>query len=89
MKSHAIKSYLDSYAKLPTTIQEQAREAFKRFQADPNHPSLQFKRLSRSKKREKTYSVRVNDQYRALAREEHGELYWYWIGSHSEYDKLI
>jgi hypothetical protein len=37
----------------------------------------------------KVRAVRIGLQYRALAIETGDDLLWFWIGSHSEYDKLI
>jgi hypothetical protein len=50
---------------------------------DARHPSLSFKRVGRF------VSVRVGLYYRALAVEEGNDLVWFWIGSHTEYDKLL
>lgn len=35
------------------------------------------------------YSIRIGQGYRALGERAGNEITWYWIGSHSEYDKLI
>jgi hypothetical protein len=50
---------------------------------DPQHPSLHFKKLGRF------WSVRVGIRYRALATQVDGDMLWFWIGSHSDYDALI
>jgi hypothetical protein len=47
---------------------------------NPRHPSLNFKRVG------PYWSVRVGQHYRALAVEVHGDLLWFWIGTHAEYD---
>jgi hypothetical protein len=36
----------------------------------------------------KLWSARVGLHYRALATEADGDLVWFWIGSHAEYDRL-
>jgi hypothetical protein len=33
--------------------------------------------------------VRIGIHYRALAVEENGDIAWFWIGTHAEYDKLL
>ena len=86
MRSHATRQYQVLYEKLPADIQRQARQSYKLFRNNPHHPSLQFKRIHRLPG---VWSVRVNDHYRALGRERNGELYWFWIGTHNEYDKLV
>jgi hypothetical protein len=35
------------------------------------------------------YSARVGLDHRALAFDMDGELVWFWIGSHDDYDKMI
>jgi hypothetical protein len=51
--------------------------------ADHRHPSLHFKKIG------KFYSIRIGLTYRALAVEIPDGLAWFWIGNHSEYDRLI
>jgi hypothetical protein len=50
---------------------------------DPRHPSLHLKKVG------PYWSVRIGRRYRALAAEVDDGLLWFWIGSHSDYDKLI
>jgi len=35
------------------------------------------------------YSVRIDLDWRALGILEHGEMVWFWIGPHSEYEKVL
>jgi hypothetical protein len=35
------------------------------------------------------WSVRIGLSYRALGYIENKEIVWYWIGSHSEYDRIL
>jgi len=53
---------------------------------DPNHPSLHFRHLKGSDDR---VTVRIGDHYRALGSLTNGTVTWVWIGTHSEYDRLI
>ena len=53
---------------------------------DPRHPSLQFKKIH---ERHNIYSVRIDLGWRALCVKEKGEFIWFWIGTHSEYDKIL
>ncbi len=64
-------------------MQGQARERFRRWQEDAFDPALHFKLL-----RGEVWSVRVNQQYRALARRKGSLVVWFWIGTHAEYDEL-
>ena len=68
---------------LPKEIQQLADKNFSLLKAEPNHPSLHFKKVGRYR------SVRVGLQYRALATEVSEGLLWLWIGTHAEYDKIL
>ena len=50
----------------------------------PFHAALHFKEVRRG-----TWSVRINQNYRALGQEEGGRIVWYWIGTHDDYDIRI
>jgi mRNA-degrading endonuclease RelE of RelBE toxin-antitoxin system len=86
MKSSVTKTFLKQLDDLPASVQEQAAKAYALWQADPYHPSLQFKRVSQ---RQPIYSARVSLSYRVLGLLESDQIYWYWIGSHDEYDELL
>lgn len=54
--------------------------------SNPQHPSLQFKRISQT---QPVYSVRIGIGYRALGLRDADHVYWFWIGSQAEYDELL
>ena len=56
------------------------------FQSNPDQPGLQFKKLEGQ---DAVYSVRIGLGYRALAILKRDTIIWYWIGSHSEYNRLV
>jgi hypothetical protein len=60
-----------------------ADKNFRLLKTNPKHPSLHFKQIG------KLWSVRVGAHYRALGLDKPGEVVWFWIGSHADYDKLI
>jgi hypothetical protein len=60
-----------------------ADEAYQTLLADPHHPALRFKRLGRF------WSVRVGLHYRPLAIEHEGNVVWFWIGPHAQYDRIV
>jgi hypothetical protein len=72
------------YDHLPFAIRAQAKQAFERFRRNPYQPSLRFKPL---KGHTHVWSVRVGLHYRAVALRTGDTLRWFWIGSHSEFDK--
>lgn len=63
MKSSITKTFRKQLSNLPASVQEQAEKAYALWQADPYHPSLQFKRVSQ---RQPIYSARVSLNYRGL-----------------------
>jgi len=71
------------YEDLPEPIRRVADNSFERLKNNPRHPSLHFKKI------EQFYSVRIGLRHRALAIEVQDGLLWFWIGSHSDYDRMI
>jgi mRNA-degrading endonuclease RelE of RelBE toxin-antitoxin system len=88
VKSHLLKSFRDRLLTLPQEAQENAKEAFRQFQTDPTYPGLHFKKVI-GKRKQVYWSVRIGGSYRALATVTDGEAYWFWIGTHAEYDALL
>ncbi|MEK6285261.1 MAG: hypothetical protein AABO57_05930 [Acidobacteriota bacterium] len=86
MRSRATKQFRKLLEQLPRAIQEQADRAYELWRTDPYHPSLQFKRVSQP---QAIYAVRVGIGYRAVGLLETDQIYWFWIGSHAEYDQLL
>ena len=68
----------------PGEIQRQAREKFRLWQTDAFNAALHFKPFI-----EDVWSVRVNQNYRALGRRHGNFVVWFWIGTHAEYDQLL
>jgi hypothetical protein len=71
------------YQDLPKEVRRLADGCFALLRANPHHPSLHYKKVGRF------WSVRVGLHYRTLSVEHEGDLVWFWIGSHAEYDRLI
>jgi len=82
-RSLALPRFWDLYDRLPAEIQAQADKQYTLFSANPLHPSLHFKQVG------PFWSVRVSNSYRALAVRDGDMLTWFWIGTHSDYDKLL
>ena len=76
--------FWDCYNALPRQVRALADKNYDLLQANPNHPSLHFRQI-----KEDVWSIRVGLHYRALAFEENDGFSWFWIGPHTEYDKLI
>jgi len=82
VKSHALGSFWRCYDELPEHVQRLARKNFELLKANPRHPSLGFQ------KKGGIYTVEVGRGYRAIARERDGEYYWFWIGTHENYNRF-
>jgi hypothetical protein len=83
LKHLASPKFWRCYRALPAVVQELADKNFDLLKTNPHHPSLHFKKIGAYR------SVRVGLVYRALAVENSEDLIWFWIGNHSEYDKIV
>jgi len=86
MNSRTTERFRKAFLGLPKHVQRQAKEAYKLFKQNPNHPSLRFKQVHATKL---IYSVRISLNYRAVGVRDKDDLVWFWIGSHTDYEKLI
>jgi len=85
MKHFATSRFWDCYNKLSPVTKNLADKNFELLKQNPRHPSLKLKKIG------KYWSVRIGLHYRALgldAPDESG-IIWFWVGSHSEYNRLI
>ena len=82
MKHRASAAFWYLYDSLPPDIRRTADRSYEYLKRDPRHPSLHFKKVGRF------WSARVGLHHRALAVESGEDLIWFWIGTHTEYDKL-
>ena len=86
MKSKRTNQFRARFDALPESVQQQANYVYHLFAANPAHPGLDFKQVS---KKGPTYSARIGIHYRALAIRKPDHWLWFWIGRHAEYDKLL
>jgi hypothetical protein len=84
MKSFTTDDFWEMFYQLPLSIQELAREKYELWKVNPLHPSLQFKKI-----RGNVYSARITDSYRSVGVIDNGEIVWFFIGTHTEYDNLL
>jgi hypothetical protein len=80
---HASPDFWTCYHALPAPIRDLADKAFELLKENPQHPSLHFKKVGRF------WSARVSLNYRAIGVDAPDGIVWFWIGTHTEYDKLI
>ena len=69
---------------LPSDVKRRARNAYRAFRIDTKQRGLDFKPIKHG-----IWSVRIDDNYRALGLVEDGEVTWGWIGPHNEYMRQI
>ncbi len=86
MTSHTTEEFRAALAKLPKSIQARAQAAYRRFRANPQHNGLQFKRVHTTRP---IYSARVTDDYRVVGIVDGDDVVWFWIGKHTEYERLL
>jgi len=86
MTSKASPRFWQLFSGLPADVQRIAVQNYELWLANPNHPSLRYRRL---KGRDNVVTVRAGDHYRALGLLETDGVVWFWIGSHAEYDRLV
>ena len=80
--------FVRAYGRLPLSVQQRVKRAYALFRENPSHPSLEFK-LIRSRAGHRLYSAKVDNNYRVLGVLADGQILWYWVGPHHEYDRLI
>ena len=79
---HASPRFWECYNRLPTHVKDLADANFALLKQNPKHPSLHFKQIKQF------WSVRIGLRYRALGVGVPDGVVWFWIGSHTEYDRL-
>ena len=84
MKARTAPSFWRLYHTLPASVQAPARRACALFMADPDHPSLRFKKLNGPGER---WSVRLGGEYRAVCQRDGAEVTWFWIGTCHSFGK--
>jgi hypothetical protein len=83
VNSRTRPSFWRAYSRLDSTVKKATRRAYELFAEHPDHPSLRFKKLGGY---EDIWSVRINEQYRAVGERRGDEIIWVWIGTHNEFD---
>jgi hypothetical protein len=83
MKSSTTSDFWAAFEALPADVKVRARRAFALWLKSPRHPSLCFKKVGL------VWAVRVGQGFRALALLQDDVLYWFWIGSHDDYVRML
>lgn len=88
MQHRAATEFWQQYSSLPPEIRSRADKQFALLEMNPQHPSLQFKKVGERHGNE-IWSARVTLDYRALAIKRSDAYLWFWIGDHKSYDLLV
>lgn len=83
MSHQASNRFWRRFDELSPELQQLARDNYELLRANPQHPSLHFKRVG------KYWSVRIGSGHRALGLDSSRGILWFWIGTHEEYERLI
>lgn len=78
--------YFKLLKRLPKHVQRRTIKTLELLEQDSRHPSLHFKRVS---DRREAWSVRVSRDYRMVGYRDGGDVEWFWVGPHDQYDKLL
>lgn len=83
MKSRAVVSFWAGYDRLPDEVRKIADKQYRLWLDNPSHPSVQFKKVG------SYWSARITNDYRTVGVKDEDTVVWFWIGTHTEYDKLL
>jgi len=83
IKHYASPSFWDCYSKLPQDIRKIADKNFKLLKDSPSHSSLRLKKVGNY------WSVRIGKKYRAIGIKSESRIVWFWIGKHSDYERIV
>ena len=86
MKSATLPSFWEAYKSLDETTKVRARKAYSLWSQNPFHPSLRFKCINHE---ENLWSLRISLDYRAIGILDADTITWFWIGNHSDYERII
>jgi hypothetical protein len=88
MEHRATSQFWENYHQLLPHIRGSADKQFSLLKRNPQHPSLQFKKIG-DWRGEELYAARVTLSHRAVAFKRPYGFLWFWIGDHEAYEDLI
>lgn len=86
MKSEINPNFRRMYRRLSPKVKRRVQRAYKQWKKNPSTPGLHFKRVDDE---EQIFSVRIGLDYRAVGALEGDLITWFWIGKHTEYERLL
>lgn len=85
-RSHPRADAIAHDGALPEQVRRQARQAYRRFRDNPQHPSLRFRQVHPTRP---IYSACIDRNHRALGIRDGDTIVWFWIGSHDDYEAML
>ena len=86
MQSQTTRRFRELLASASPAVRDKANDAYRLWSANPEHPSLRFKKVHASLP---IYSIRIDLDWRAVGILREGVVVWFWVGPHSDYEKLL
>jgi hypothetical protein len=84
MKSLTTPDFWNAYSDLSPELKQATKRAYQLWKENSFHPSLHFKKVGKN-----LWSVRITNDYRALAIKKGDDYYWFWVGHHNQYDNIL
>lgn len=86
MNSETTEKFRALFAAAPEPVRLKIRAAYRLWAENPQHPSLRFKKVH---DKLPIFSARVDLDWRAVGVLREDTMIWFWVGPHSEYEKLL
>ena len=86
MRSSGNADFWRLYHLLPEQARAQARQAYRLFMSNPDHPSLRFKKLNGPRN---FWSVRFGGGYSAVGERDGENVVWLWVGTRQDFGKMF
>lgn len=89
IRSKRTGKFKDLFTCLPGDIQALARDKYKLWLENPNHPSLRFKPIRSARDNPfPMYEISITLSYRAVCFKDKDTYVWEWVGTHEKFNKL-
>ncbi len=86
MRSLILASFRKQFEAIPLEVRRLVRKNYYLWRQDPFHNSLSFKKLWSHKP---FWSARCGIDHRVVGYMKDGAMYWFFVGTHAEYDRLL
>jgi hypothetical protein len=83
LRHFATPEFWKLYNSLPKEVQTLADRCYALMKDNPRHPSIQLKPIG------EYWAARVGLHYRTIGIAVPEGISWFWIGSHSAYDRIV